>query len=405
MPAASCARPAFELGLDLCVFLYLPVLALTPLAVTPLAVLAGLCAFGLAAPDGVAAWRPLRGTALLFAALVAWGLISALWAVDPPRSLLMAARLAGLFAVGLSLMAAAPALAAPERLLAWAASGLVLALVLAGVQYATSGVLTRSFLQHAFNAPRLNQVQNAFALLVLPLAATLALRRERTAAALIAALTVAAIFLLVGDAERLGFVAGLGAAALAYLSRRWLTRLAAAAAAIVILTAPLTFPALIHIGPMQNWARAQKQSVEHRLEIWQFAGAHIADRPLGGWGLDSSRAIPGGTAPTSTGVPVLPLHPHNVTLQIWLELGLPGAALFALFVVRLWLALGAAPWPRLYAAAAAGSLAAAFTASLGSYGLWQEWWIGSEFLTLFLILAMARLAAQPIPETARGSIS
>jgi len=393
MPAASRARSAFELGLDLCVFLYLPVLALTPLGVTPLAAAAGLCAFGLAAPGGVAAWRPLRAPALLFAALLAWGLVSALWAVDPQRSLLIAARLAGLFAVGLSLMAAAPAVAAPERLLAWAAAGLVLALVLAGVQYATLGALTRSFLRHAFNEPRLNQVQNGFALLVLPLAATLALRRERAAAVLIAALTVTMIFLLVGDAERVAFVAGLGAAALAYLSRRWLARFAAIAAAIVISTAPLTFPALIHIEAVQRWAQAQKQSVEHRLEIWQFASARIAERPLGGWGLDSSRSIPGGTVPTPEGAPTLPLHPHNVTLQIWLELGLPGAALFAVFIVRLWLALGAAPWPPLYAAAAAGSLAAAFTVSLGSYGLWQEWWIGSEFLTLFLILVMARLAA------------
>ena len=126
---------------------------------------------------------------------------------------------------------------------------------------------------------------------------------------------------------------------------------------------------------MERVARASKQSVQHRLEIWSFAGARNAERPLLGWGLDASRAIPGGTAPTDLGVPYLPLHPHNVTLQIWLELGIPGAALLALFGVRLWLALGAAAWPRPYAAAVVGSLVAAFTVSLGSYGLWQEWWI------------------------------
>jgi hypothetical protein len=62
-------------------------------------------------------------------------------------------------------------------------------------------------------------------------------------------------------------------------------------------------------------------------------------------------------------------------------------------------------WPRLYAAAAGGSLVAGLVVALGSYGIWQEWLIGSEFLTLFVILAMARIAAHPMPETRNGSIS
>jgi O-antigen ligase len=87
----------------------------------------------------------------------------------------------------------------------------------------------------------------------------------------------------------------------------------------------------------------------------------------------------------------LPLHPHNVPLQAWLELGAPGAILLALVIARLWLGLPARPWPRLYAAAVAGSLAAALAVALGSYGMWQEWWLGTEFLTAFLILVMGRL--------------
>jgi hypothetical protein len=37
--------------------------------------------------------------------------------------------------------------------------------------------------------------------------------------------------------------------------------------------------------------------------------------------------------------------------------------------------------------------------------MWQEWWIGTEFLTAFLILVMGRLVAQPMPEARTGSIS
>ena len=43
-------------------------------------------------------------------------------------------------------------------------------------------------------------------------------------------------------------------------------------------------------------ADAFKDSAGHRLEIWHFAGQRIAERPLLGWGLDASRAIPGGNA-------------------------------------------------------------------------------------------------------------
>jgi exopolysaccharide production protein ExoQ len=157
---------------------------------------------------------------------------------------------------------------------------------------------------------------------------------------------------------------------------------------------------------VHDWAAGYyKWSARHRLEIWWFTGSHIADRPVLGWGLDSSRAIPGGSDPTPEGPPWLPLHPHNGALQIWLELGLPGALLFAGFVAWLWLSLARISWPRLFAAAAGGSLFAAQIIGLAAYGVWEEWWIGTQFLLLFLTLVMSRVLAQPIPDTPRGSIS
>jgi len=398
-----------EAALDLCVFLLLPLLVLFPLTAATLAGAAGLCAFGLAAPAGFAAWRGLRRPALLLAALLAWGLLSSLWAVQPGRSLLMAARLLGLFAGGLALIAAAPLLAAPGRLVGWLCGGLAVALVLTAVQDWTLGALTRPFVEHVFDEPRLNHIESALVLLVLPLGATLVLQRRRLVAALLAVPTAAAILLLVGDAARLAFLAGIGAAAALYVARRSVARLAAALGALVVLLAPLIFPPLLGIKavvrPVEHLA---KISMWHRLEIWNFVGARIAERPLLGWGLDSSRAIPGGNEviPFPSVLPLveyLPLHPHNMTLQIWLELGLPGALLCALLVALPWLTLATAPWPRLYAAAAGGSLTAAFVVALGSFGLWQEWWIGTEFLALFAILAMARaLSVDDGAAAARG---
>jgi O-antigen ligase len=53
------------------------------------------------------------------------------------------------------------------------------------------------------------------------------------------------------------------------------------------------------------------------------------------------------------------LHPHNAPLQAWLELGAPGAVLFAGVVALFWLRLDRLPGPPIYKAAAGGSLAAA----------------------------------------------
>ncbi len=122
---------------------------------------------------------------------------------------------------------------------------------------------------------------------------------------------------------------------------------------------------------------AFKESAGHRLLIWSFAGDRIAERPFIGWGLDSARAIPGGKDEIRPGENWLPLHPHDAALQLWLELGAPGAALFALFVGLLWLRLAEAPWPPLYAAAAGGSLTAALVVVVAGWGIWEEWWIGT----------------------------
>jgi hypothetical protein len=55
----------------------------------------------------------------------------------------------------------------------------------------------------------------------------------------------------------------------------------------------------------------------------------------------------------------------------------------------LWLRLAAAFWPRLFTAAVGASLMTAVVATIGAYGIWQEWWIGTLWLSLFAILVMS----------------
>jgi exopolysaccharide production protein ExoQ len=353
---------------------------------------AGLCAAGLVLSTGRNRLSPALGlTALLLGCLLLWGAVSALWSVDPLRTLAVAARLAGIFAAGLALAAAAGLIAAPRRLAHFLVVGLALGLAMAAVELATNGVLGSHFSDRAFQASRLNQASISFAILVAPVSAMLACRGRKLWAMLLAAATAVTVFALAGTAAKAVLLAGLPMGPLLYRSRSLVARAAAVISIVVIVAAPLSFARLAWLPALSETADSLKFSAGHRLLIWSFAGDRIAERPLGGWGLDSSRAIPGGRDPIRFDETWLPLHPHNAPLQLWLELGVPGAVLFALLVAFAWVALARAEWPPLFAAAVGASLTCAFVGCFATFGIWQEWWLGTLWFSLFLILVMAKV--------------
>jgi exopolysaccharide production protein ExoQ len=382
-----------EAGLDGCALLLPPLLALVPRGAAPLAAVAGLCAIGIIAADPPRRLDALRVPAAILGLLLVWAALSAVWALEPWRTLVKDAQLAALFAAGLALAAAAGRLAARWRLATCFIAGTGLAIAVVGVELATDGGLSRYVTVRPFALPRLNQIAVWSAMLVFPIAGMLACRGRIFAGVLAAAVMVGAMCLLEATAAKVALALALPAAALLYWRRRLVARLAAVLSVVAILTAPLTLPRLDDIPGVMARADALKSSAGHRLLIWTFIGKHIAERPLLGWGLDSARAIPGGKEEVRPGQNKLPLHPHNAALQVWLELGLPGALLFALFLGWLWLRVAKAPWPPLYSAAAGGSLAAATAVAFAGWGVWQEWWIGTLSMTALAILAMARAAA------------
>ena len=138
----------------------------------------------------------------------------------------------------------------------------------------------------------------------------------------------------------------------------------------------------------------QNRSALHRLYIWEFTAARIAEKPLTGWGLDSSRAIPDADRPVLPSGPVLSLHPHNAALQVWLELGLAGVLLFAAFLWRIGGAIAHVADPLARAGTAAAFTSALVVAFL-SFGIWQNWWIAS--LALAAAFARAAIPRPPIP--------
>ena len=145
-------------------------------------------------------------------------------------------------------------------------------------------------------------------------------------------------------------------------------------------------------------------SAAHRVLIWDFSLARIAERPWLGWGMEAARAMPGGRDRIAEAelrrfgldaqigwfetvrAERLPLHTHNAPIQVWLELGAVGALLASALV----LALG---W-RATSPGAAGAFAAAVAIGSLSYGIWQGWWL---CLLAMLVLAARQLSREPRP--------
>ena len=169
-------------------------------------------------------------------------------------------------------------------------------------------------------------------------------------------------------------------AAFGWLAGRSAARIVAGAVVAAILLAP----AIAQSPPLESLAQRRDISVSiyHRAAIWEFVGDRIAEKPVLGWGMNASRSIPNGHTTISGGAEKIPLHPHNFSLQLWLELGGVGAVLASVALGFLGLRCAGS---RLRQSVLVATLATAlFVASVG-YGMWQGWW----FATLWLLCAFA----------------
>jgi O-antigen ligase len=187
-----------------------------------------------------------------------------------------------------------------------------------------------------------------------------------------------------------------------------MTRIVLVASILVVVTWPLA-PHLTE-KPDEFYARfpSMPLSALHRLFIAEHAAKRIAAKPIAGWGLDSSRVIgatidqdlkydgtlyrtplrdddlllkylPPTTVQALRGA-VMPLHPHSIVLQVWLELGIVGAVLLsALLVAMIGIIQRLHGHPELRAAALA-QFASGFVIANVSFGIWQTWWLSALFL-------------------------
>ena len=366
-------------------------------AVAPLYTLVALLA--VAALIAGRGWRGVPRVPLLLAlALLGWAALSILWAVDPARSARGWASLALSLAGGLALFAAADALSSDGR----ARVGRALALgTIAALVPLTIEAIARArgwtptpqqwLLESAgfaYGPHQLNRVAALVAIAVWPAAAILARHAGWRRAWLLPAWAACVLPAFDSAAALLALVCAAATLVLAVAIDAWRPRalriLAPAAIAIGVAAMPM----------LPNWEpfrarfteRAQGVSIWHRAEIWSFVATRIAERPLLGWGLDSARSMPGGKDLIDGRAERLPLHPHNNILQLWLELGLPGAALMAILASAV-ARRACAQADRAGRLALLAALAAALAVAATGYGVWQAWWMGALWIVASAVRA------------------
>lgn len=171
----------------------------------------------------------------------------------------------------------------------------------------------------------------------------------------------------------IAFLLALGAAILAYYwPRGALSAIFGSIAGSFVVT-PLILPPIAASLP-ERVAGMLPFSWEARLAIWEFAGTQLSERPWLGLGLDASRAIDGVEVMRGLEHQLLPLHPHNAPIHVWLETGAFGSILLAFTLVMLGGRIAGSRYlSRLQAAAIAWVAVAYFCFIFFSYGVWQEW--------------------------------
>ncbi len=172
-------------------------------------------------------------------------------------------------------------------------------------------------------------------------------------------------------------IAGIGAAAVAVAAPRRAVSIAG-----WVMLCLLFFSPLLGLLPVDaifdRFGAIAPASWLHRIAVWQAAGAHIPDGLPFGFGADYARIwketapmidIPG----SPVALPVMPTHPHNIFLQIWLELGLPGVFAIAAFVYFGMRVLRRAALPTAVITGMIGAVTAIAVSFLVEGSIWQVW--------------------------------
>ncbi len=384
-----------------------PIGVVAPMGLVPLLIVAGLC--GLLSKNGMGGLKKAfpRKFNFILATFTLLAGISAAWAPDPARAIMLTLKLLVLCLLGLVVFRTVLTLGTGHRR---QLENAILASMLFGFLILLVAFLYAFFMddslwgEHSGNPlTTLSRGEAVLALLTWPVVVIVWKRRGwQTAGALIAAVVLS--FLALSNTAVLGsLAASSGVFAAVFLLRRKALVFFGVVFAVLTLLAPLAVYNLPSGDVMFNKAGYTYPSLVHRIYIWHFATDRILEKPVLGWGLDASRNLPGSHYLLDQShfkkdlshypvfnTEIFPLHPHNAALQVWLELGVGGALLMAWLILAVYLKPAKTVNNRYLDCFRAAVATEYLVIGALSYGVWQNWWVALGWLATALIAACAK---------------
>lgn len=179
-----------------------------------------------------------------------------------------------------------------------------------------------------------------------------------------------------------------------YVIPIWATRLALVASYTLSILTPFIYLCLFPLSHMITLKFVlQNPTFFHRFLGWNFLSNKFLEKPFLGWGLGATSFL--STEPHLVEGYENLVHPHNSSLQAYLELGIGGGILLALFFSSLFWMVEKYVKDRLSVAVCNATLAFGFIQAEITHNLWHSHWVSwVAFLSGFLILFLKARAAQ-----------
>lgn len=338
----------------------------------------------------------------------AYALISALWAIKPNETVNLWVRMVLFFIGGLAMFAYVEKVENKEKLLKALLFGIVLAIFIANIELFTNGFLTRTirFYTDVYLAKNheirpfkddyvVEMNRGASILTVISWAAICYLygKGQVKTAILLYIAVISTVMRMESFSTVVGlFVSGVFVLPIVYFKGKKALKVFAVLAAIgvaVVATGGALLNAHKLVG---NVPVIPGAASDIRLYIWDYASKQALKKPVFGWGFNASRSYPVEKSDyVQNGRSPLPLHPHNNTLQVWLELGVVGLVMFAGFLALLLVRISNMQYSQYVVAAFSGLFANYFIIGQTGYGVWQNWWVASGLLAAAFLLLCAKM--------------
>lgn len=342
-----------------------------------------------------------------------WSLLSVFWSIDPKQTLCLWIKLLFLLSagIGIFLMAQKLGKVSKTHLLLSLMLGFIITNILLMIEVKTGGKWLYLIKGKDYNLTYYNKVLSFEVMLIWPILAYLnrffksypdqeVKYLARIFQLVLIFQTAFVMFYLESTSVKIAFVIGAFIGLCSLFKEKGVKWFLLSICTVVFISAPLFYKYVLISRTVTSITHKiiEKPSYYHRLYIWNFVSDKILLKPWTGWGLDASRhkyfsgkkidqkdikkQIPFVKIATPE---LLPLHPHNLPLQLWVELGFPGILLIIYLISLIISAIPRVFNEKINRSAAYAAFSSSLVINMGSYGIWQSWWIVGLWITMVFI--------------------